>query len=408
MSTEVRAEVIHPAGSYLVQAPAGSGKTELLTQRILALLAVVDEPEEILALTFTRKAAAEMRNRVIEALGMPRPDDEQSHRMETWRLAQAALQRSSEKAWNLPLYPARLRIMTLDSLTYSLARQLPLLSGFGEMPGPAENTMPAYREAAEAALNEALKILPDAAEAVLLHQDHNAVAVIRLMADMLGKREQWLEEIATHARDMPGLRSMLEASLAEIMMQAVSTCDALMPGNAKSVLPALLRFAGTTLGKDELEGFHDWPTCNLADLYRWRLLADVLLVSGKARFRKRVSRTEGFPTTAAEEKAAMQDMLGTLDAIPGLAESLHALRGLPESPVFDEGQWQVLESLFALLILARDKLQSRFGMQNEADFSEIALRALEALGEMENQPSDLLLKLDYRIRHILVDEFQDT
>ncbi|MDP2134523.1 MAG: UvrD-helicase domain-containing protein, partial [Sulfuritalea sp.] len=174
--------------SFIIEAPAGAGKTELLTQRYLRLLAVVDEPEEIVAITFTNKAAGEMRSRIAESLERARsglvPDA--AHKRITFDLAQAALARSAERDWRIATQPGRLRLTTIDALCAGLARQMPLLSRFGAQPATVEDAGRHYREAARRALDH----LEDGAgggehaaavAAALAWMDNDAARLIELL-----------------------------------------------------------------------------------------------------------------------------------------------------------------------------------------------------------------------------------
>ena len=114
---QARNRALDPTSSFIIQAPAGSGKTELLIQRYLRLLVTVDQCSKVLAVTFTKKAAGEMRHRIHAALDRaqsPKPP-EQAHQQLTWRLARAVFQHAMRLHWPIDRIANQLTIMTIDA-----------------------------------------------------------------------------------------------------------------------------------------------------------------------------------------------------------------------------------------------------------------------------------------------------
>ena len=180
-----RRRALDPRRSFIVQAPAGSGKTELLVRRYSALLETVQKPEEIVAITFTIKAAAEMRARVLKKLS------------------------------NSAEIGHRLRIQTIDAFCASLTRQMPVMSRFGAQPGIVENAQEHYRAAAQRTIEE----LSPAACRLLLHLDNNMNTAASLIAAMLAKRDQWLRKTGV-APTRAELEASLQAERARILAHA--------------------------------------------------------------------------------------------------------------------------------------------------------------------------------------------
>src|SRR6185503_18380626 len=149
-----REQALDVSRSFMVQAPAGSGKTTVLTQRYLRLLTTVDEPEQVLAITFTRKAAGEMRERVQNALD-GQIDVRSPADALTLELAKAARAHAARREWGLEDSAARLRIQTIDAFNGYLANSLPVTSqnGFGRAIADAPDDL--YALAARETLRDA-------------------------------------------------------------------------------------------------------------------------------------------------------------------------------------------------------------------------------------------------------------
>jgi ATP-dependent helicase/nuclease subunit A len=418
---QARIDALDVTRSFIVQAPAGSGKTELLIQRYLALLAVVENPEEVIAITFTRKAAAEMQLRVLEALRrkMSGNEPEEDHERKTYALAGQALARSDSLEWNLLGNPRRMRILTLDSLNASIARAQPLSSPGGGARVVVGAELQAIHRAASIATLDWLAekgAMQAATIEVLQHVDNNTWVYASYLSQMLGTRDQWLPFVGSGLlsdTDADVLRQKFEESLKFAVTEHLQRTADRLDSDLYADLCELLDHAGTNMidtGATAsaicgLSGATELPSPSPAEISQWRGIAELLLTQ-QGQFRKRVDKRQGFPAGDKPRKDMMHALLEMLASDVELAENLHAVLSLPPINYTDE-QWQVLLALFRLLPLAVTELQRLFNEQGISDHVEVALSAGAALGSADN-PGDIALLLDYSVKHLLVDEMQDT
>ena len=416
-----RERALEVSRSFIVQAPAGAGKTELLTRRFLALLATVAEPEAILAITFTRKAAAEMRDRILGALrAVDAPDPARPLQERTLQLARAALEADAAHGWNLLAQPGRLRIQTIDALNLGLARRLPLLSGLGAGLGIEEDARDLYRSAAERLLEQLPQGSPldsTAVATLLAHVDNRVERFVELVIEMLTRREAWLPVLPDDMRsdsDQADLRRHLESARQRLVRGHLESLQRAIPqpllGDAAELAAAAaghLAAAGQESPIRAWAGSPPLPDGSLESMPRWQGLAQLLLTAdGKPRsaFDKRVGIPPGEAGQELKRRAGL--LAAALGEHAVAVDLLHSVRDLPP-PEYDVDEWRVLLAQLRVLRLAVAELEVVFAERRVADYPRFAWAARQSLGSAE-APTDTALALDARLAHVLVDEFQDT
>ena len=421
-----RQQALDASESFIVQAPAGSGKTELLIQRLLTVLANADHPSEVLAITFTNKAAGEMRERLHSALvaaSVPASDDLSPLEVTRRDLAARVLTRDRERGWHLLADMSAVLIDTFDAFCARLTARAPLVTvaAAGALAGIAVSLTPLYREAARDALFDA--DIGESSDVLLTLAANRVDDVIDLIANLLGRRSQWLgeavdvsdEAISRHtSRLLRDVRQALEAVSARLNSAHQHSIERLLEFTATSLLLA----DKDALASDRAAAAMDWPSgAGVRSVATWRTLAAMLLTDkGELRKSGGVNKTTGFPKSddqdfidispqpRTEAKARMQALLDALVNEPEFLRALSKTRHLPTNDAITEHA-PLLQATLTVLRLAAANLILLLRERGVTDFGGVATAALHVLNEARE---DVMAGLDAQLKHVLVDEVQDT
>jgi ATP-dependent helicase/nuclease subunit A len=355
-----------------------------------------------------------MRARVLEALEAAARAEragDSEHEREVRRLAQAVLAHADARGWHLLEQPQRLNIQTIDALALRIAYQTPLLSRLGGQLNPIDEADALYALAAERTFahlgDPDLPELDAALRTMLSLRDAGLLECESLIADMLGKRDQWSLLLPGVMQPNPPwhqVREVLEEPFQrehEQVLAALRQEFLRHPG----VLGQLLELAQIAHGNGQdqlgvLVGVSE--LAQMTDVVHWLCICSLLLKSDDD-WRQTINARVGFPAKTHRESAArLEGLIQQLAKSSTLLDLLCRARKLPPATYSDE-EWTTVRSIFVVLRQAMAELRVIFAEKEAIDFAEAGLAAHAAL-----QDPGVLMRMDDRFRHLLVDEFQDT
>jgi ATP-dependent helicase/nuclease subunit A len=380
-----RERAVDPRFNVALEASAGTGKTRILVNRYVNLLKAGVDPGEILALTFTRKAAAEMRERIVATL----------------RDAAARGEFPRERWRQLRDRTADVTISTIDAFCLSLLREFPLEAGLDPGFSMADETE--VPRLVSESLDRALRICRS-----LATEDENVALVFAQLGDR---------------RARAGLAALLDRRIAApaVLSRFLSAGprDLTLSTAARRGATALMAvFAGMRGGLDRFleTGPLESPFLILRRLLRAmdaQLQSEDALDSAQvhaafARAREHFLTQDGEPRTSrllygrddfasATDWQVHRDLVfthasGIVDAYAAYRRDLNVL--------VSRGVWRMFK-------VAEAEYRRTLDAHAVLDFPDLLLHARELLGQME-EFAQSRYRLESRYHHVLVDEFQDT
>lgn len=386
-----------PAVSAFVAASAGSGKTKLLTDRLLRLMLSGAAPERIQCLTFTKAAAAEMAVRLQTTLGrwVTMPDEDLADALDKLRVEPTPENRATARALFAKVLdlPGGMRIGTIHAFSQSLLRRFPLEAAISPHFQLVDD-----RDADDALTEAREEMLANANTPVMAEALRMLAGLAR--ADDFGGHVKTLQTDRDRLRDALALGDQLAGAQRRVLGVTADDEDAILAAAVEWLGEGALRDAARQVlagakGKtyrDTATGVLDWLSLDAeqraAGWDEWRSLflkkSDGLPCAGVTLVGKSFCGTD-VETRYLEEA----------DRILRVEECRRSLRAANVSA--------------ALAVLAGPVVQGYARRKDEAgllDYEDLIGRTRGLL--VDPGAAWVLYKLDGGLDHLLLDEVQDT
>ena len=396
-------QAANPFINATVTASAGSGKTYMLVTRIVRLLLEDADPGSILALTFTRKAAAEMQQRLSERLyQLATVDDEKLFALlEELELSKDYQQKARALYETHQYCDYPVRTLTFHSFCQDLLSRFPIEANVPPNFDLLESADLLIQQARDALFNEATLDMQGELSSHLQHLMKHCGGLFNLdkvLNSFLQHRSDWWAYTDNETGNKAAFASQKLAS----SLKYDSTKEPLTEFFNDLLIQRVLEFSkllGMAAGKKNLEfaaRLADWLVETPKDKNAFKLVRGCFL-------------TQKDTPLARKDSAALRKKLGDDDADRFLESheiiSNKILETLEE--LNKQHCWQLNHHWFYCGERFIDHYQTLKNQQRLLDFTDLEWRSYKLLQDSENALW-IQYKLDQQIQHLLIDEFQDT